>query len=151
MGEERKEALRFGFDGGLKLAFQGSRITSDAGLLAYRELDDVLGLTARGDDLLEDHRTGNSCASRLFRTPRATMTYVFCASRPDPLRWCLTNPELRDHDGRRARFRHPAPRAPSPACNARRRNPGSSPPVRRPPAEGVRGIGRERRGRCGRG
>ena len=60
MGEKRKEALRVGFDGGLKLAFCGSRVTSDAGLVAYRDLDDALGLTAMADSLLEDQRTGNN-------------------------------------------------------------------------------------------
>ena len=59
-GAGKKEALLMVFDRRLKLEFHGSKITSDAGLLAYRELDAALGLTDLGDELLNDWRTGKN-------------------------------------------------------------------------------------------
>jgi hypothetical protein len=60
MGAGKKPGLRVTFDSRLKLEFHGSKVTSDAGLLAYRELDEALGLTDLGDELLSDWRTGKN-------------------------------------------------------------------------------------------
>src|SRR6266852_2373264 len=59
-GESKGEALRLDFDRRLMLRFRGSVITSDGGLLAYRELDDAVGLTDTGADVLADARTGKN-------------------------------------------------------------------------------------------
>ncbi|QDT24799.1 transposase [Gimesia panareensis] len=60
MGDAKNDDLRVGFDSRLKLKFCGSKVTSDAGLLAYRELDEALGLTEIGADLLTDLRLGSN-------------------------------------------------------------------------------------------
>ena len=46
MGEACKDALRLNFDRKLKFEFNGTKVTSDTGLLAYRELNEALGLTS---------------------------------------------------------------------------------------------------------
>jgi hypothetical protein len=58
MGDCPIEPLRPQFDRGLRLRFFGAKVTSDAGLLAYRELNDALDLTRTAAGDLRGHRTG---------------------------------------------------------------------------------------------
>jgi hypothetical protein len=56
-GEAEKGTLRLDFDRCLMLQFCGSAITTDAGLLAYRKLDDTLELTDKSAGTLAEART----------------------------------------------------------------------------------------------
>src|ERR671938_756451 len=63
---ETKDPLRVAFDRRLKLEFHGARIPSDGGLLAYRELDDALGLTTTAVSALAEGRRGKDIRHRLL-------------------------------------------------------------------------------------
>ena len=65
MGELQTEPFQFTFNGFLKVAFQGSRITSDAGLILVRELDERLGLAGIIAAHLRDSRHGLNTQFRL--------------------------------------------------------------------------------------
>jgi Transposase DDE domain group 1 len=59
-GESESDAPRLNFDRRLKLEFHGSNVTSDAGLLPFRELEDALGLTEMAGAVLSDDRRGKN-------------------------------------------------------------------------------------------
>ena len=60
MSDAKKDDLRVGFNSRLKLNFCSSKVTSDAELLAYRELDEALELTEIDMDVLVDVHLGTN-------------------------------------------------------------------------------------------
>ena len=60
MGEAGKDALRVGFDRAIRLEFHGAKVSTDAGLFTYRNLDDAVQLTESSAAELFDFRTGNN-------------------------------------------------------------------------------------------
>jgi hypothetical protein len=64
-GEAGSGPLRLQFDRSVKVAFLGSSISSDGGLLLHRELDDALGLSDMAAGLIADPRTGCDGRHRL--------------------------------------------------------------------------------------
>ena len=74
IGEACKDALKLDFDRRLKLEFHGTKVTSDAGLRAYGELDETLGLTSTIDSELRDIRTGKNTQHGLAALLRQSYT-----------------------------------------------------------------------------
>ena len=52
--------MKVGFDGGIKLEFHGAKVSSNGGLLAYRDLDDALGLFESVSIVFNNKRTGRN-------------------------------------------------------------------------------------------
>lgn len=99
MGDCQKSDLRVGFNRLLKLKFLGSQVATDAGLLAYRELDEALGLTALSAEHLQKIRasaeTSNTaccpcCGSRSTADWHDTRTSMMPSDCASPLR-CATS------------------------------------------------------------
>jgi hypothetical protein len=55
----------------LRLEFRGAKITTDAGLLAVRELDEVMGLAEMAGDFIADKRTGKNIQHQVTGTAQA--------------------------------------------------------------------------------
>ena len=60
MVDSKGAGLKLGFNSSLRLEFHGAKVTSDAGLLAYRDLDEALGLFDRVPSVVQDLRTGRN-------------------------------------------------------------------------------------------
>jgi len=65
VGEGENTALKLHFDGHLRLEFRGAKVTTDAGLLAVRELDEAMGLTDMAGDFIYEARTGRNVQHEL--------------------------------------------------------------------------------------
>ena len=65
MGDAKPGPVRLSFNPQLRVEFRGATVTSDAGLLLPRELDERLGLSALIERHLTDPRTGRNCQFRL--------------------------------------------------------------------------------------
>jgi hypothetical protein len=82
MGERKDEPLRVQFDPEVQLDFVGSKLSTDAGLVAYRELDWQLGLTAAAGQFLTERRTGRNIQHELVPLLRQSL-YSRLAGYPD--------------------------------------------------------------------
>jgi hypothetical protein len=60
VGEEQSQSFQLSFNPSLKVDFQGSLLTSDAGLLLVRELDERWGLSELISEHLTDSRGKNT-------------------------------------------------------------------------------------------
>ena len=73
MGDKPKRALRTQFDGRLKLDFLWAKVTTDAGLFHFRELDEAFRLTENASAALSDARHGKNTQHTLLAVFRQSI------------------------------------------------------------------------------
>jgi hypothetical protein len=73
MGDCKNHPLCVDFDRQIKVEFHGSAVTSDVGLLAYRELDDALRLTTTAANGLHETRAGQNTQHSLLALLRQSI------------------------------------------------------------------------------
>ena len=73
MAHPKGEGVKVGFDGSIRLEFHGAKVTSDAGLLAYRDLDEALGLFDSVPFVFHDSRTGRNIQHHLTALMRQSV------------------------------------------------------------------------------
>ena len=112
MGESKNQAIRLDFDRKLNVEFHGTKVTSDAGLLAYRELDEVHGLTTMIESELTDSRTGKNTQHGLLALLRQSV-YSRLAGYDDTndAERMSVDPAMRHVVGGRAKHRNAASRS----------------------------------------
>ncbi len=80
MGDKQNQLFQLSFNASLKSDFQGSRVTSDGGLILVRELDERLGF----GDLIRQHLTD----PRRGRTP--SCPWLICCGNRSTAAWLDT-------------------------------------------------------------
>ena len=105
MGDATSGPVRLSFNPQLRVEFRGATVTSDAGLLLPRELDERLGLSALIERHLSDPRTGSNSLYQIYSASpsiaawRATRTPTTPNGWPKTRRFGCWPPAS---DGRRA-------------------------------------------------
>ena len=116
MGDGDKTPLRLQFNPKVRLEFHGATITSDAGLLPIRELDDALGLTHIAADYLQESRTGRNIRDHLVPLLRQSIYSRLADHREHH----TSHPDPSCTSASRTARTEPAPRRPHRLCHLAR-------------------------------
>ncbi len=88
MGEAGKVGLHVGFEGTIKFEFHGAKVSSDAGLFPYRDIDEAAQLTETGAAELLDFRSGSNIQhSTIALLRQSVYSRLADYDRPDRNAW----------------------------------------------------------------